>query len=115
MHKTTGFFTNSWSVKIALKSFFWEHAKEVWERNRRNLETHVTLFNMYPPTLIATILEALREQLKENDQLNAVKEIAGPVPEIPLEYEVILKGGGGFWDDINGGYLPKRFCAGSKT
>ena len=35
---------------------------------------------------------ALREQLKENDQLNAVEEIAGPVPDIPLEYDQILKG-----------------------
>ena len=58
------------------------------------------------PKLIATILKALREQLKENDQLNAVEEIAGPVPEIPLEYDQILKGGR-FWDDVNGGYLPE--------
>ena len=56
-----------------------------------NLETQATLFNASPPKLIATILKALREQLKENDQLNAVEEIAGPVPEIPLEYEEILK------------------------
>ena len=52
------------------------------------------------------ILEALREQLKENDHLNAVEEISGPVPEIPLEFDQILKGGGKFWDDVNGGYLP---------
>ena len=59
-----------------------------------------------PPKLIATILKALREQLKENDQLDAVEEIAGPVPEIPLEYDQILKGGR-FWDDVNGWYLPE--------
>ena len=29
------------------------------------------------------------------------------VPEIPVEYEEILKDGGGFWDDVNGGYLPE--------
>ena len=55
----------------------------------------------------ATILKALREQLKENDQLNAVEEIAGPVPEIPFEYDQILKEGGRFWDDVNSGYLPE--------
>ena len=33
-------------------------------------------------------------------------KIAGPVPEIPLDYDQILKGGGGFWDDVNRGYLP---------
>ena len=40
-------------------------------------------------------------------QLNAVAEISGPVPEIPVEYDQILKGGGRFWDDVNGGYLPE--------
>ena len=45
-------------------------------------------------------------QLKENNQLNAGHEIAGPVSEIPLENDQILKGGG-FWDDVNGGYLPE--------
>ena len=49
-----------------------------------NLEMQTTLLNMYIPKLIATILKALREQLKENDQLNVVEEIAGPVPEIFL-------------------------------
>ena len=62
--------------------------------------------NTYLPKLIATILKEFREQLKENDQLNAVEEIAGPAPEIPLEYDQILKGGR-FWDDVNGGYLPE--------
>ena len=66
-----------------------------------------TLLNTYPPKLIATILKALREQLKENDQLNAVEKIAGPVPEILLEYDQILKEEGKFLDDVNGGYLPE--------
>ena len=57
--------------------------------------------------MIATILKTLPEQLKENDQLNAVDEIAGTVPEIPLEYDQILKETGRFWDDVNGGYLPE--------
>ena len=59
------------------------------------------------PKLIAAILKALREQLKVNDQLNAVEEIACPAPDISLEYDQILKGGGGFWDDVNGG-VPAR-------
>ena len=29
----------------------------------------------------------------KNDQLNAVKEIAGPAPEVPLEYDQMLKEG----------------------
>ena len=74
-----------------------------------NPEMQTTLLNTYPPKLIATILKALREQLKESDQLNAVAEIAGPVTEIPLGCDQILKlkGGGRFWDDVNGGYLPE--------
>ena len=51
-----------------------------------NPEMQTTLLNTYLSKLIATILKALRGQLEENDQLNAVEEIAGPVPEIPLEY-----------------------------
>ena len=58
-----------------------------------NRERQTTLLNTYLPKLIAAILKALREQLKENDQLNAVEEIAGPVPEIPPEYDQILKEG----------------------
>ena len=110
VRKTTGFFTNSWRIKIALESYFEEHAQEDWERNWMNPEMQTTLLNTYPPKLIATILKALRKQLKENDQSNAVEEIAGPVPEIPLEYDQILKGGGKFWDDVNGGICPKIFC-----
>ena len=49
-----------------------------------NPEMQTTLLKTYPPKLIATILKTLREQLKENVQLYAVEEIAGPVPEIPL-------------------------------
>ena len=49
-----------------------------------NPEMQTTLLNTNSPKLIATILKALREQLKENGQLNAVEEIAGPVPEIFL-------------------------------
>ena len=46
--KTTGFFTNSWRLKIALESHFEEHAPEVWERNWMNLEMQTTLLNTYP-------------------------------------------------------------------
>ena len=70
--------------KMPWNLFSW-HAHEGWERNGVNLETQTTLLNTYPPRLIATILKALREQLEENDQMNAIEEIAGPVPEIPLE------------------------------
>ena len=51
--------------------------------------------------MIATILKALREKFRKNDQLNAVEEIAGPVPGTPLEYDQISKDGGGFWDDVD--------------
>ena len=74
-----GFFTNSWRKKIALESYFEEHAQEVWERNWMNPGMQTTLLNTCPPKLIAKILKALREQPKENDQLNAVEEIAGTV------------------------------------
>ena len=90
-----------------MESYFEEHAQEVWEGNWTNPEMHTTLLNTYPPKLIAKILKALREQLKENDQLHSVEEIAGPVPEIPFEYDQILKEEGQIWDDVIGEYLPE--------
>ena len=108
VRKTTVSSTNSWRIKIALESHFEEHAQEVWERNWMNPEMHTTLLNTYHSKLIATILKALREQLKEHDELNAVDEIARPVPEIPLEYDQILQGGGRFWNNVNGGYLSEE-------
>ena len=70
-------------------------------------ELQTTLLHTYPPKLTATILKALREHLEENDQLNAVEETAGPAPNIPLEYDQILKERRRFWDDVNGGSLPR--------
>ena len=44
-----------------------------------------------------TIRKVLREQFKEDDQMNAAGEIAGLIPETSLECEQILKERGGFW------------------
>ena len=49
-------------------------------------EMQTTLLNTCPPKLIAAIFKALRGQLKKNDQLNVVEEIAGPKPKIPIEH-----------------------------
>ena len=35
------------------------------------------------------------------------EEIAGPVPEIPLEYDQMLHERGKFSNDVDGGYLPE--------
>ena len=115
VRKRTGFFTNSWRIKIALESYFEEHALEVWERNWMTPEMQTTLLNTYPPKLIATILKALREQLKENDQLNAVGEIAGPIPQIPLEYDQILKQGRKTLGRRKRWVSARRSCIGCET
>ena len=39
--------------------------------------------------------------------MSEIDEIAGPVPEIPHACEQILKEGGGFWHDVNGGFLSE--------
>ena len=104
--RTTGFFTKSWRIKLALESNFEEHAQEVWERNWMNLEIHDYIVEH----VSATVLKALREQLKENDQLNAVVEIAGPVPEIPFEYVQILKEGGISGTTSTEDICPKILC-----
>ena len=79
--RQTIFFTNSWRSEIALESCFDDHVSEVCEITWKNREYLTTLLNAYPPKVVATILKVLREQLKENDQLNAVEEIAGPAPD----------------------------------
>ena len=78
-----------------------------------NLEMQTTWLNTYLPNFIATILKALREQFKEHDQLNAVEVIAGPVLEIFVEYDQILKEEGKFWD-VNGGYLFEDLVLGAR-
>ena len=72
------------------------------------LEMHTTLLNMNNLRLMETILKALRGQFKEDGEMDTAGEIAGLVPEIPLEREQILKERGGFWDDVNDGYLPEN-------
>ena len=80
-----------------------------------NLDMQTTLPNTYPPKLIATILKALREQLKENDQSNACEEIAGPVPEIPVVYGQILEEGCKFWDSCQRWVCARKSCVGCET
>ena len=65
VRKTTGFFTNSWRIKIALESHFEEHAQEGWERNWMNPEMQTALLNTYPPKLNSTILKALENKSKK--------------------------------------------------
>ena len=88
VRKTTGFFTNSWRIKIALdlESYFEERAQETWERNLRK----TTFLNMCNPILMETILKVLRDQFKDDDQRKTSGEIAGSVPETSLEWETIL-------------------------
>ena len=49
-----------------------------------NPEMQTTLLNTYLPKLIATILKALREQLKANAQLNAVENLRAQYPKFLL-------------------------------
>ena len=112
--KTTGFFTNSWRIQIALQNYFEEHAQEVWVRNWMNPEMQTTLLNTHLPKLFATILKTFREQLKESDQLHSVEKIAGPMSESLLSLIKILKDGGRFWDDVNGGFLPEGLVLGAR-
>ena len=51
VRKTTGFFTNSLRIKMALVRYFEEHAQEVWERNWMNPAMQPTLLNTYPPKM----------------------------------------------------------------
>ena len=104
--KLLEFFTNSWRKSKQPWRATLKRMRRIRDINLMNPEMQTALLNTYPPKIIATMLKALREQLKENYPLSAVEEIAGPAPEI-LEYDQFLRGGGGFWDDVSGGYLPE--------
>ena len=108
MWKTTGAFINSWRIKIAMESDFGKYAQEVWERSMMDPDMHTmlldtkllktTLLNMYTPILMETILKALREQSKKDDQMSTAGEIIGSVPETSLDLDPILEERGGFWE-----------------
>ena len=95
-------------ILIHLENYFEKYAQEVWERDWMNpdirtrlLDTKLpeaTLLNMYSPTSMETILKALREQSKEDDQVKSVGEITSSVPETLLDWDPILKERGGFWE-----------------
>ena len=67
-----------------------------------------TLLDMCNPISMETILKALREQSKEDDQMESAGEIAGSVPETLLDWESILRGG--FWEGHSGNYPLKIWC-----
>ena len=92
-----------------------QEGRKFWKEKWMNLEVQATLMNTNPSKLIATMLNALREQLKENGQLNAVEVIVGRVPEIPGENDQVLTDGGEFWDDVNGRISARRSRVGCPT
>ena len=60
----------------------------------------------YPPKLVTAVLRALRDQLLEDGDLDALQALtAGPVPE---EREIPPGEWWSYWDDVKGGYLQKE-------
>ena len=96
------------AILFPLQSYFGKYAQEDWERNRMDPDMHTTLLDtellkatlltMYNPTLMDTILNALREQSKKDDQMKTAGNTAGSVKETSLDWEAILKERGGFWE-----------------
>ena len=62
-----------WSWRATLK----KHVQEMRERIWISPEMQTTLLNMYHPTLMETILKALRKPFNEDDQMDAGEETAG--------------------------------------
>ena len=72
--KTSGFFTNSLENQNSLRELLCRLRERSLGKHWMDAEVQTTLLNTYPPELLATIPKALREQLKENDQPNAVED-----------------------------------------
>ena len=71
---------------------------------------NATLFNMYNPISMETILKTLREQSKEENLMKFAGEITGSVPETLLDSESMLKERGGFWAGHSGKYQRNFWC-----
>ena len=106
VRKETGFITNSPHIAQTLSGRCSNFTGGAWHRHRHLVGGVAQYASRHPPKLVAAVLRALRMQLREDGAIGSVEEVAGPVPDIPIDYEAILREGGGFWDDFNGGWLP---------
>ena len=80
-----------------------------WHRHRHLIDGAAKFAAKCPIKLVRAVLRALRDELRQRGHLSGFDEVAGPVPEfpeIPENYREMLEQGGGFWDDVNGGFLP---------
>ena len=73
----------------------------------------------YPPRLVTAVLRAIRDQLRHDGHLSAFEtDIAGPIAEeeeIPAEWRELFLEGGGFWDDVHGGWLPDKLVVAARA
>ena len=89
---------NAKAILIHLESYLEECAQEVWERNRMSPDLHTTWWNVKIRKLMEMILMLFREQSEEDDQMNTVRKPVILIPETLREWELTLKGRGGFWE-----------------
>ena len=90
-----------------------------WHRHFHLIGGGIDFSARYPPRLVAGVLKAVRDQLRQDGHLSALESsIAGPIaeePEVPHEWRELLLQGGGFWDDVHGGWLPDKMVIAARA
>ena len=113
VRKETGWMTNSpLLAKILEQSCSNDVGGKPWHRHISLVGWVAHFAARYPPRLVTAVLRGLREQMFASGAVASLEDdLSGPVPEepdVPEDWkELLTEGADGFWDDVNGGWLPK--------
>ena len=120
VNKETGWLTNCPALARALeRTCTNEFGNAPWHRHFHLVGGGIDFSARYPPKLVTAVLRAARDQLRLDGHLSALEsEIAGPIAEedeVPPEWRELLTQGGGFWDDVHGGWLPEKLVIAARA
>lgn len=104
VRKETGWVTNCPAIAEVLEGVCSNYdGSRPWHRHIHLIGGLAKAAQVYPPKLVAAVLKALKRQLIEDGELNALDSFAsGPYPEHPLIEEGEWNT---FFDDVNGTWL----------
>lgn len=108
VRKMTGWLTNSWILAELLSGACSNLVGgRPWHRHAKLIGGTAKYARVYPPKLVAAILQAVRKEMEDRGLISEINTlVSGPVPD-----EYLLKDfeneelGVGYWDDVNGGWL----------
>ena len=113
VRKETGWLTNSPILARILEGRCSNVTGErEWHRHVHLIGGLAKAARIYPPKLVAAVLNGLREQMKADGDISALEAFtSGPVPEIPIVQEGVWTE---YWDDVNGTWLRSDLVAAAR-